>query len=939
MQTVYTIALGDLWQSSLNGLVTILANPSWPTVLSIMGVLATLTGVAAYLKERNPMTFMTHGVLFMLVNVVLLAPTQSVQIKDITRPEGVYQVDHVPSSLVTIASLTTSIGFLVTQIFEESLARPDSVTYTKTGMMFGSVLFKKSRQAKALDTQLQEFLPKYFESCVEPDINISHKYSMSDIVNSNDLYTLILTNPSKIFGFFALNLDETLADGEKNTVKYYSCNDAATVIKNRVGIDTNTNGKTWKWYVNSIFNNRPNGSSLLSSNMQASYDYFYAAGQTTQKILRQNVFMNSIRDGMHSFSSSSDNASDTLNLINETSKLKTRLSWRSAGDLAVWFLPVIQSVFMVILVLCFPLVLAIATISHKTFGFTTLLNYAKAFIYLQTWPLMFAIVNFCGSFYIKSSNGQGALTLAESDYQTILHSDVQSVMGYLCMMVPFLAYFVTKGATAMMSHGISGLTSGMSSTASQQASIGADNNWSFNNMSHDNVNANKYDTNMLHRSGMSTNQLANGTLESVMADGSHVFDTSSSISKLGANIDWKSSLHSGLTNQARESSQRAKTYLAGANHSAQNAISQLNQLSNSRGSSSNLLEGYDNSEVSNIQRGASMRASAIKSYMAKTGASEAEAVSYLSGHSTNASASASLGAKFMGTGAETSLSGSDTDSHEARRTTSTSKETSESDTAQLQKEYNEGTNIMNDVRRNHSGNSQKTEADNYLDQIQSNISESNSNYQQYQDSETRSHELSDAASKTSSMDSTQTHNMNQQFVQYVESKYGESEARTLLSENANSDIIDKRDEIISDFVDQKINGKINNNFESNKSGLGADLDSVENKVPVKVTQSSKVVPNGENIPQKGEVKKNEKEQKDVADGRILSAKQHVGEHPREISEKTDELSKDQKKNKQLKDDEYNSEMKKQTVKSATGEAVKEGAYELVKGATNNEDLY
>lgn len=273
MQTVYAIALGDMWQSALNGIVTILANPSWGTALSIMGVLATLSGVLTYVQQRNPMTFLTYGVLFVFINSVLLIPRQSVAIKDITRPEGVYQVDNVPSGLVTIAAYQPA-GYILTSIFEQSLARPDNVTYTKTGMLFGSELFNKSQDAKTLDPKLQEFLPKYFESCVEPDINVSHKYTMSDLAKSNDIYTLILSSPSQIRGFYALNLDETLTTGTKHSPKFFTCKSAATFIKTGMGIDTGTNGNTWKWYASRLFNNRTTASSLLNTHMAASYNYF-----------------------------------------------------------------------------------------------------------------------------------------------------------------------------------------------------------------------------------------------------------------------------------------------------------------------------------------------------------------------------------------------------------------------------------------------------------------------------------------------------------------------------------------------------------------------------------------------------------------------------------------------------------------------------------------
>jgi conjugal transfer mating pair stabilization protein TraG len=53
-------------------------------------------------------------------------------------PGAVWVTDNVPVGLAAIASLTTSIGYKMASIYDMLMARPDSVTYSKTGMLFGS---------------------------------------------------------------------------------------------------------------------------------------------------------------------------------------------------------------------------------------------------------------------------------------------------------------------------------------------------------------------------------------------------------------------------------------------------------------------------------------------------------------------------------------------------------------------------------------------------------------------------------------------------------------------------------------------------------------------------------------------------------------------------------------------------------------------------------
>ncbi|MGC1001017.1 conjugal transfer protein TraG N-terminal domain-containing protein, partial [Pantoea agglomerans] len=81
---------------------------------------------------------------FFVITSVLLVPKRSIQILDVTDPAAVYQVDNVPAGLAFIAGLTTSVQFGVAQLYEYSFSRPDSLTYTKSGMLFGSQIVAQS---------------------------------------------------------------------------------------------------------------------------------------------------------------------------------------------------------------------------------------------------------------------------------------------------------------------------------------------------------------------------------------------------------------------------------------------------------------------------------------------------------------------------------------------------------------------------------------------------------------------------------------------------------------------------------------------------------------------------------------------------------------------------------------------------------------------------
>lgn len=62
----------------------------------------------------------------------------------ITVTVKVHRVDNVPVGLAMPLSLTTRIGHAMVVSYEMIFTQPDSVTYSKTGMLFGANLIVKS---------------------------------------------------------------------------------------------------------------------------------------------------------------------------------------------------------------------------------------------------------------------------------------------------------------------------------------------------------------------------------------------------------------------------------------------------------------------------------------------------------------------------------------------------------------------------------------------------------------------------------------------------------------------------------------------------------------------------------------------------------------------------------------------------------------------------
>ncbi len=94
-------------------------------------------------KKHNVMDLIGWVFSLTLVSMLVVIRTP-VQIIDYSNVAQVYEVDNVPIGLAIPASLTTRVGNALIQSYEMVFALPDSVTYSKTGMLFGSNLVAKS---------------------------------------------------------------------------------------------------------------------------------------------------------------------------------------------------------------------------------------------------------------------------------------------------------------------------------------------------------------------------------------------------------------------------------------------------------------------------------------------------------------------------------------------------------------------------------------------------------------------------------------------------------------------------------------------------------------------------------------------------------------------------------------------------------------------------
>ncbi|MGS3486064.1 conjugal transfer mating-pair stabilization protein TraG [Klebsiella quasipneumoniae] len=834
MLEIYAIAGGDWLRGNLNAIAAFMGTGTWSTIEKMCIAISVLIVAGNWVKKHNVMDLIGWVFSLTLVSMLVVIRTP-VQIIDYSNVAQVYEVDNVPIGLAIPASLTTRVGNALIQSYEMVFSLPDSVTYSKTGMLFGSNLVAKSTDFLSQNPEITTLFSDYVQNCVMGDIFLNHKYSFEDLLNSPDPYTLIFANPSPLRQ--VPNNSYNFLDKNYLGTTFISCQEAATELKQRLALDTQTGGKTWNYYVRQLFGGKPNPDLLFSQMIGDSYNYFYSSGQSAGQIIRQNVTMNALRSGIQSYAARSGDTASLVNIANTSSLEKQRLAQATMGHQALRTLPLMQTVIMGIMIGMFPIMVMAAMFNMMTLQ--VLKGYVFALIWLQTWPLLFAILNSAMAYYAKQ-NGV-PVVLSELSQVQLKNSDIATTAGYIAVMIPPLSWGIVKSMGAAFSSAYSHFSSSGLGATSQAASGVVDGNYSFANMQMENVSGYSWGTNSTTSFGQMSRQLGNGGMSTQTRDGSTVLDSSGAMSKLPVDINVSRQIASAQQQMARESDVQAESALHGYNSSVTSAWNSLQQFGTNKGNSASTTTGADTTESSQDSMARSKMWNAVVSNAKANNISNEQSFQNLMDENTRGSiagevygsAKVSGGFEVFGNGGKAeaggkaSITGSaSTGSTDTVGQSGRNSEDKRHDTSsQAAKDFKEASDYFTSRKTSTSGNTTDNNASSRVDQFAASLSSAKNSYDQYTSSRTRSHEYSEMASRTESMSGQMNENLTQQFANFVQQRSPHN-AEAILTNTSSPEVAAQREALAREFVKAQVEPKVDGAYQQGRESIGQNMSGV-----------------------------------------------------------------------------------------------------------------
>ncbi|MTC48178.1 conjugal transfer mating pair stabilization protein TraG [Providencia alcalifaciens] len=829
IDTVYVLGGGEYMMNVFNGVAALIGSDSWTSMYRIALTLSGVAVLVSFMKAHDPKELLKFVAMMVLMSSILLVPKHTVHIIDRANPTGVYLVDNVPVGLAVPARFITSIGTSLTEAYETVFHTPDALTYSKTGMLFGADLVGNVSDILSVDGDLAELMGLYTKNCVIGDILINHKYSFQELMNSRDPYTLIFQKPSPLRGIIVPN-GNSAAVGANGAAQsgFWTCEDMARrVLMPKLNLDTTTGGKTWNYTVKQIFGGRPDANVLYASMLGDSYNFYYQGGETASQLMRSSVVMNALKQGISGYSAQSGDTASLVNLASTSSYNKMRLSWATSSQVAVAFVPILNTILLSLVIALFPIFILLAVI-HTLTG-RMLFNYIMSIIYLQSWPPMFAILNYATSFYLRGKTGGMDFNLANQASIQQMHSDIGLIAGWLSISIPFIALAIVKGLGPAIAQAGNYLGTAINSSATATSSQAADGNWSFNNMQTGNVSGNKWDTNASFRDGQMTRQLSSGATSTLTSNGQEVVDTSGAMSRMAVSIKGSDAMVSSLQQSARHAKATAAASMSAYQSSVNSAWNQASQFSKQYGNSATDSTTTDSGVSSSQTEGFKKLINATETRAKNDNISNEEAFSKLV--SENLDVSSTIGGKAEGGfslpvigGAQAYTDGNtrDTDSTQSsvQERGARHKDARSEASSQTTRDFNEALDMINNSKLSEGTNRHDNQANSEVEQFGATLNIAKNQYEQYSRSTTESQEYSDMASFAQNNSAQIDRNLDQEFASYVRQK-APSDADEILGNTSDMRVAKERDALAQSFVKERLLPQLESDYAQNREKIDA----------------------------------------------------------------------------------------------------------------------
>jgi conjugal transfer mating pair stabilization protein TraG len=618
---ITTYGGGELFKLIFDGIAALFKTDSTGVLQPLirLGLTIGLFYVVILMLYREQLIEGLKWFLWVLVatNLVFL-PKTSVFIYD-PLTKNKYKVDNVPLALGAFAGFVSQVGVTITQTFESVFTLPDYLPYHKTGTVFASSLMSQVGKFRIVDPVFKGNMERFVNQCIVYDAMIGHKYTLTDLQNTPDIWGLVSGKASPVLGF--------LYKEGKNPGSVVTCKEGAHKlrglwegeIKNAIqiyGSRVQDRSLTETAFLNDLM-----GSARLLSDAKVIAD-------NATHLLRQEMMINAIEEA-------SNNKLSELGVSSNYAATKALLQQRStyaiAGEIAARTLPLFKNVIEALSYALFIFIVGLALLPN---GYRVLTTYFGILVWTQLWGPLYAVLNLVMTLYGKKESiahglGQG-LTMLNSSAIVNANADMTTLAAWLSVSIPFISYGILKQGAGAFVGLAQHLGSAMQAASSGAAAETVSGNMSLGNISmgtqaYQNMSAFQHNTSPSYNASQISSLGIDGIETTIHGSGAQTF-TDHGVSQLP--VQEMATFNESVEMQQRlshaESVADSKTFAAG--RQMESAYQQTANLLSHVGSEAFSGESYNKSLTASETKALQDHRNFVEDIKSSTGLNEAQAM-------------------------------------------------------------------------------------------------------------------------------------------------------------------------------------------------------------------------------------------------------------------------------------------------------------------------
>lgn len=420
-------------------------------ISALLGVIwMALSGFASRGKDGSPGAIdWTWFLRFAMIWIILIVPKTDMEIHDkITK--ATYKVTGAPWSISIFGWFTSSLGYGLTRMYEDVLGggMNAATAYSGNGVAFGSSYYNElPKIARFEGNSMQKAITPFISECLIPAVGpINTTFSgltKDQIFNAPDYHAAIqgLTNNY-------LGNRYVYVDGISVT---------CLTLRDQVLAQWDTDGATLLKNIN-----------LTNSEVvELDSSYIGKATDASSNSLKQAMMINAMQDSAQAMAVQYGDAALADSLTQAQAQYQQSSAWRQGSQLAAVSLVWLHIVAECLTYAIFPLLIFLILLPV---GFNILMEYLKILFWLQTWPILYAVLNSIVAVFATTKSQQlslqyGGFTM--SDFYKIgdLNDGVVSTAGYVSTLVPVLSWMFLQRAGMAIASAVGSFTMAGNNTA------------------------------------------------------------------------------------------------------------------------------------------------------------------------------------------------------------------------------------------------------------------------------------------------------------------------------------------------------------------------------------------------------------------------------------------------------------------------------------------